>query len=101
MTEEQKRAFIDLYEKSREQKTIKYNKWFKSKRKPTRRVKTIKRELCIPKYATKGNYIEIESKEQIKKRLGGKSPNIFDAVMYWNWVRKGYRMDKGFFLPIG
>ena len=61
----------------------------------------LKRELCIPKYATKGNYIEIESKEQIKKRLGGKSPNIFDAVMYWNWVRKGYRMDKGFFLPIG
>lgn len=44
MTEEQKRAFIDLYEKSREQKTRKYNKWFKSKRKPTRRVKSIKRE---------------------------------------------------------
>lgn len=61
----------------------------------------VKRELCLPKYSTKGNYIEIESKDQIKKRLGGKSPNIFDAIMYWNWTRKGYRIERGFFLPIG
>ena len=44
MTEEQKRAFIDLYAKNREQTTRKYNKWFKSNKKPTRRVKSIKRE---------------------------------------------------------
>ena len=61
----------------------------------------LKRELCIPKYTTKGEHIEIEAKESIKKRMGGKSPNRFDAIMYWNWVRKGYRFSTGFFLPIG
>jgi hypothetical protein len=35
--------------------------------------------------------ISIEGKEMIKKRLGGKSPNVADSVVYWNWVRKGYR----------
>ena len=44
MTEEHKRAFIDLYSKNRDQKTRQYNKWFKSKRKPHRRAKTIKRK---------------------------------------------------------
>lgn len=43
MTEEQKRAFIDLYAKNREQTTRKYNKWFKSNKKPTRRPKTLRR----------------------------------------------------------
>lgn len=62
---------------------------------------SLKRELCIPKYTTKGEQIEIEGKESIKKRMGGKSPNKFDALMYWNWVRKGYRFNVGFFLPIG
>lgn len=62
---------------------------------------SLKRELCIPKYTTRGEHIEIEGKESIKKRMGGKSPNKFDAVMYWNWARKGYRFNVGFFLPIG
>lgn len=29
---------------------------------------------------------EVESKENIKKRLG-RSPNKGDSVVYWNWVR--------------
>jgi hypothetical protein len=31
--------------------------------------------------------IKVESKEEIKKRLG-RSPNKGDAVIYWNWVRR-------------
>lgn len=48
-------------------------------------------ELCTPKFVLKSAYIQVEPKEDIKKRMGGKSPNIADAVVYWNWVRKGYR----------
>lgn len=51
------------------------------------------KELCIAKFSTANGSISIEKKESIKKRLGGKSPNIADAVVYWNWVRKGYRIS--------
>lgn len=52
----------------------------------------LKKELCIPKFEASNAYIAVEQKEHIKKRLGGKSPNLADAVVYWNWVRKGHRM---------
>lgn len=57
------------------------------------------RELRIPKFALSAGAVKIESKEQIKKRMGGKSPNVADAAAYWNWVRKGYRIHGGA-LPI-
>lgn len=51
---------------------------------------------CISiRFKESGNYIVVESKENIKKRLGGKSPNKFDALMYVNWTRKGYRVLTG------
>lgn len=53
------------------------------------------KELCTPKFVLKSSYIQVESKEDIKKRLGGKSPNRSDAIVYWNWVRKGYRIKGG------
>ena len=53
----------------------------------------LKKELTIPKFDPKGGNIAVEPKEAIKKRLG-KSPNVADAFVYWNWVRKGYRMDR-------
>lgn len=56
-------------------------------------------ELCTPKFALNSGKVAIEGKEQIKKRLGGKSPNVADAIAYWNWVRKGYSI-KGFGLPM-
>jgi hypothetical protein len=45
-----------------------------------------------------GNSIAIEGKDSIKKKLK-KSPNLADAVCYWNWVRKNPRR-KGSCLPI-
>ena len=44
-------------------------------------------ELTTPKWEIKSGKIAIESKEEIKKRLG-RSPNKADAVVYWNWVRQ-------------
>lgn len=43
-------------------------------------------DLCTPKFKVKDKYIILESKEEIKKRLG-RSPNKGDAAVYWNWVR--------------
>jgi len=44
-------------------------------------------ELITPTWSTRNGRIIIESKEEIKKRLGF-SPNRADAVVYWNWVRQ-------------
>ncbi len=53
------------------------------------------KEAISIKFKESGNYIVIESKENIKKRLGGLSPNKIDALAYANWVRKGYRVLSG------
>jgi len=39
--------------------------------------------------------IQIESKDDIKRKLGGKSPNLLDAFAYWNWRRKDRRSESG------
>ncbi len=44
-------------------------------------------QLVTPKFEKKNGKVVVESKADIMKRSGGKSPNDFDAVMYWNWVR--------------
>jgi hypothetical protein len=44
-------------------------------------------DLCAPKWKRERNFIVVESKDTIKKRLG-RSPNKGDAVVYWNWVRQ-------------
>lgn len=59
-------------------------------------IRQLKKELVTPKYSIKGGKISVESKEEIKKRLGGKSPNLADAFVYWNWVRKGYYNNTNF-----
>ncbi len=53
-------------------------------------IRQLKKELVTVKYSIKGGKIYVESKEEIKKKLGGKSPNLADAFVYWNWIRKGY-----------
>lgn len=53
-------------------------------------IRQLKRELVTIKYTIKSGKIHVEKKEEIKKRLGGKSPNLADAFVYWNWMRKGY-----------
>ncbi|MFO7446222.1 MAG: hypothetical protein R6W90_07630 [Ignavibacteriaceae bacterium] len=50
-------------------------------------------DLTAPKWETRNGMIVIESKEEIKKRLGH-SPNKGDAAVYWNWVRSGRRKTK-------
>lgn len=50
----------------------------------------LSRELTIAKYSIKGGKISIEPKEEIKKRLGGKSPNVADCFVYWNWMRHNF-----------
>lgn len=53
------------------------------------------RELVAPKYSLKEGKLIIESKESIKKRLGGKSPNLADAFVYANWMSKGHYAGVG------
>ncbi len=43
-------------------------------------------DLVTPKWFVRNGKIIVESKEDIKKRLG-RSPNKGDAAVYWNWVR--------------
>lgn len=66
--------------------------------KDQRIIRQLKKELITIKYKVQGGKIHVESKEEIKKRLGGKSPNLADAFVYWNWMRKGYYL-RGGYLP--
>ena len=60
-----------------------------------RTLRQLKKELITVKYRVQGGKIYVESKEEIKKRLGGKSPNLADAYVYWNWMKKGYYTSAG------
>lgn len=57
------------------------------------------KELLAVKIVTGAGTIAVESKPAIKKRIG-KSPNMADAAVYWNWMRKRRLPDLGG-LPIG
>lgn len=48
--------------------------------------KLLATQLTMPKYVREGGKVRVEQKKHIKKRLG-RSPDDFDSVMYWNWVR--------------
>lgn len=54
------------------------------------KLRRLAKELTIIKYSVKGGRIRVEDKEDIKKRLGGKSPNLADCAAYWNWMRRNY-----------
>jgi hypothetical protein len=41
----------------------------------------VERELCAPKWEKQKNGIKIEDKDEVKKRLGGKSPDVGDALV--------------------
>lgn len=56
---------------------------------PKATIQELMRELVSPTFSSKAGKISVESKDEIKRRLGH-SPNKADAVVYWNWVRKGY-----------
>lgn len=48
--------------------------------------KAIAVQLTMPRYVRERGLVKVEEKKHIKARLG-RSPDDFDAVMYWNWVR--------------
>ncbi len=62
--------------------------------------KQLMKELCIPQFRINGSKIQVESKTDIKKRLGGKSPNVADAFVYWNWMRLGHRVQNKEFIGV-
>jgi len=43
-------------------------------------------DIVTPKYRINNKQIVVESKDDIKKRLG-RSPNKGDSLVYWNWIR--------------
>lgn len=53
-------------------------------------------ELVVPKFISNNSKITVQSKKEIKKTLGY-SPNVSDAVVYWNWIRKGYYAESGMY----
>lgn len=55
----------------------------------------IKKELTTARFVRDKNAIAVEQKINIKKRVG-KSPNVADAIAYWNWVRHGWRVSASF-----
>lgn len=58
------------------------------------------KQLIIPKFKVSGGKLSVESKEEIKKRMGGESPDLADAVAYWNFMRYGYHVGSGVFMPM-
>jgi phage terminase large subunit len=51
------------------------------------------RQLVMPTFREVGNMVVVESKDEVKKRLG-RSPDDADAVVYWNWVRARAKVVK-------
>jgi hypothetical protein len=45
-------------------------------------------EMALPRFMVRDGKTQVESKDGIKKRLGGRSPDRADAVVYGNWVRR-------------
>ena len=54
---------------------------------PPQILSQLRKELVLITYQTKSKII-VESKDDLKKKMGGKSPNMADATVYWNWCRK-------------
>ncbi|RUP42334.1 MAG: hypothetical protein EKK63_01775 [Acinetobacter sp.] len=57
---------------------------------PPKLLKDLKKELILHDFKVQGGKIAVESKENVKKKLGGASPNLADCVVYWNWMRKNH-----------
>lgn len=51
-------------------------------------------EIAAHTYELKAGKIVICEKDEVKQLLGGKSPNVSDAVAYWNHVRKGWYKNR-------
>lgn len=58
------------------------------------------KQLTMVRYKVTDGCIVLEKKDDIKERLGGKSPNMADAFVYWNWIRKTRTGDYAGEMPI-
>jgi len=47
----------------------------------------LRRELLTPRWEVRNGKIVIEAKEEIRKRLRGRSPDKAEAAVLWAWVR--------------
>lgn len=59
----------------------------------------LKTDLITPKYTIQNGKILIESKDDIRRRIG-RSPNKGDCAAYWNWARKEKDSDGDYKLTI-
>lgn len=57
-------------------------------------------DLMAPKWRTHNGKIIVESKEDLKVRLDGRSPDKGDAFVYWNWVRQAHREPEARQVPV-
>jgi len=57
----------------------------------------LRREVLSINWSTTGTSIHVESKDDIKKRIG-RSTDIADAVIYWNWVRNRFGKELSYTL---
>lgn len=64
------------------------------------KVKQLIKELTIPTFVQGNGAINVQPKQEIKKKLGGKSPDIADSVVYWNWIRRGTYYTNTITIPI-
>lgn len=53
-------------------------------------------ELLAHRFEVKSGKIAITKKDDVKKALLGKSPNLADCIVYWNHIRKGYYFSQGY-----
>ena len=54
----------------------------------------LEKDLMAPRYTQRNGKILVESKDDLKKRLG-RSPDKGDAFVYWNWVRAAHGASSG------
>lgn len=60
-------------------------------------IQSIKIAMSVIQMRVVNGVIHITNKDEMKKYLGGKSPDEFDAIVYWNFARKlGTEQPKGF-----
>lgn len=60
----------------------------------------LSKELIVIEFHMKNGKIFVESKDSVKQKIGGKSPNKADSFVYWNYVRKGFHITSIGFMPI-
>lgn len=51
-------------------------------------LRKIRKQMSAVQFHYRNGKMFVNKKEEIKRMLGGRSPDELDAMVYWNWVRK-------------